>query len=95
MEYNQLDRATNSSVQYQPPLVACHVRTSGDRSSRPDELSLSRSFIAADNFPCRTSFEKTLDTSSTVLDFLEFTNFPYINLTQFKQQIDVPLFPES
>lgn len=87
VEYNQLDRATNSPLQYQPPL--------GDRSSRPDELSLSRSFIAADNFPCRTSFQKTLDTSSTVLAFLEFTNFPCINLTSLSNKSRSPCFQRA
>ena len=44
-------------------------RTSGVRLSKPVELSLSKSLIAADNFPWNTSFAKTLNMSSTALAF--------------------------
>ena len=65
-------------------------RTSSVRLSKPVEVSLSKSLIAADNFPQDTSFAKTLDMSSTVLAFFEFTNFPWMNLTFFSKRSKSP-----
>ena len=71
-------------LQYQPPL--------GDRSSRPDELLLSRSFIAAANFPCRTSFVKNFGYVLDRPSFLRVHKFPLYKLHFFKQQIKIPCF---
>ena len=65
-------------------------RTSGVRLSKPVELSLSKCLIAAGNFPWKTSFAKTLDMSSTVLAFFEFTDFPWMNLTSFSKRSKSP-----
>ena len=93
VEYNQLDCATKSLLQYQPPQVVS--QESGGRSSRPDELSLSRSFIAADSFPCRTSFEKNFGYVLDRPSFLRVYKLPLYKPHLFKQQIKVPSFPES
>ena len=65
-------------------------RTSGVMLSKPVELSLSKSLIAADNFPWKASFAKTLDMSSTVLAFFKFTNLPWMNLTSFSKRSKSP-----
>ena len=59
-------------------------------SSRPVELSLSKSLIAAVGFPWKTSFIKTLDMSSNVLTFFDFSNFPWMNLTSFSKRSKSP-----
>ena len=62
-------------------------RTSGARLSKYVELSLSKSLIIpADNFLWKTS----LDMSSTVLAFFEFTNYPWMNLTSFNKRSKSP-----
>ena len=85
--YNKLSSAISASCGCFP---FSRSRTSGVRLSKPVELSLSKSLIAADNFPWKTSFAKTLDMSSTVLAFFEFTNFPWMNLTSFSKRSKSP-----
>ena len=72
-----------------PGVSPSALLSSGVRLSKLVELSLSKSLIAADNFPWKTSFAKTLDMSSTVLAF-EFPNFPWMNLTSFSKRSKCP-----
>ena len=85
--YNKLSSAISASSGC---FSFSRSRASGVRLSKPVKLSLSKSLLAADKFPWKTSFAKTLDMSSTVLAFFEFTNFPWMNLTSFSKRSKSP-----
>ena len=85
--YNQLSSAISAASGC---LFFSPSRTSGVRLSKIVELSLSKSLIAADNFPWKTSFAKTLDMSSTALTFFELSNLPWMNLTSLSKKFRSP-----
>ena len=70
-------------------------KISGERSSKPEELSLSRNLIAAESFPCITNLAKTLEISSTERGFLEVMNRSCINLTSFINRFKSPCFQRT